>query len=162
MEGGTARLTLATRRSREQVTVHGWMLKVDDGDRRPYERPRVYLDADVLEDRLPYGTHLLAADLPRLPGPLHLPAPVSVSGDPYWGGGRWRLELTWQYRPFGPERTGHNPSCVYCVHGPDCGSCPPPPLETSSLTVCTPCGRDVHTAELHTQQRAEEYLGSLC
>ncbi|WP_327348893.1 hypothetical protein [Streptomyces europaeiscabiei] len=52
--------------SREQVTIRRRMLKAGDGDCCPYDRPRAYMEADLHEDRLPYGTHLVAADLPGL------------------------------------------------------------------------------------------------
>ncbi|MDX2935591.1 hypothetical protein [Streptomyces ipomoeae] len=58
------------------VSFHGTSLRrpattrtaPHDRDRQPFDRPRVELGADVHEDRMPYGTHLVAADLPGVPG----------------------------------------------------------------------------------------------
>ncbi|MEV6544201.1 hypothetical protein [Streptomyces sp. NPDC051665] len=110
------------------------------------------------EDWMPYGMHLIAADLP---GAVCLPVSISVSGDPCMGWGRWQTQLAWRWPKFGATRPGHDLSCVYCVHGPDCLSCPPAPTGAGPLMACGPCGSDVLTAELRAKVRAEAYFESL-
>ncbi|GHE16064.1 hypothetical protein [Streptomyces alanosinicus] len=50
--GATAWFTFADGRIRKDVVLHDWWLQISDGDRRPFDRARVALTADVREDRL--------------------------------------------------------------------------------------------------------------
>ncbi|MFF4728833.1 hypothetical protein ACFY3M_26465 [Streptomyces mirabilis] len=43
-------------------------------------------------------------DLSGVPGTVCLPAPLSMSGDPCMGWGRWRIKLAWRWPQFGHER----------------------------------------------------------
>lgn len=44
-----------------------------------------------------------------------------------------RLDPFWLQPRTVPVRDGHDPACRYCVHGPHCHRCPPPPRSVGQL-----------------------------